>query len=227
MVLDGVDIDLPAGSTTALMGRSGSGKTTLLRALALIELPDAGDCNVLGRSYSFGGDVTVDPSLWPDVTVVFQDLFLWPHLTCGQNVSLPATRRDRANGLEAAAATTRALGIEGILGSYPNQISRGQRQLVALARALALRPKVLLLDEITASLDVETSAIVGSVLADAKSAGTAILLITHQLEFARGRADYFAYLHDGHIVEQGPSTVLSAPKSPVLREFLKASRLAP
>lgn len=226
-VLRGVNLTLEGGSITVLMGRSGAGKSTLIRALSLIDPPESGTIEILGRSWSYPASRAQSPAPWPDVSVVFQDLFLWPHLSVEGNLLIPALKRHGNAAKKRVSETAAELGISRLLGRRPQQLSRGQRQLVALGRAVVLAPTALFLDEVTASLDLETAATVGDVLKRIKGDGAAILLITHQLDFARSQADYFALMDDGNIVEAGPTTILDQPTSVELKHYLGLARRAP
>lgn len=219
-ILHGVDLAIEPGKITALMGQSGSGKTTLLRALSLTEPAEAGVVELDGRRFE-----GVDPerwpvSPWPSVTVVFQDLFLWPHLTNRQNVELPLREQGQAGRVSSLGAIFAELGIDALLNRFPTEVSRGQRQLVALARAVALQPRYLLLDEVSASLDVERASKVGALLRRTAATGAGILVITHQPLFARNSCDQLAYLSDGLIAESGPPSILDQPKSEALQRYV-------
>lgn len=219
-ILHGVDLVIEPGKITALMGQSGSGKTTLLRALSLTEPADTGIVELDGRRYE-GADPERWPALpWPTVTVVFQDLFLWPHLTNRQNVELPLRERGQTGGVSSLGAIYAELGVESFLNRFPTEVSRGQRQLVALARAVALQPRYLLLDEVSASLDVERASKVGALLRRTAAGGVGILVITHQALFARNSCDQLAYLADGKIVESGPPSILDDPRSEELKRYV-------
>lgn len=210
-ILRGVDLSVEPGEITCLIGPSGAGKTTLLRIMAGLETPDAGALFCEGR-----GDI-----VWPDVTVVFQSLFLWPHMTLAENMLLPA--RMRLNEKELKEDFDRLVaefGMESFIHRHPNEASLGQRQRVALARAVILRPKYLLLDEITSALDVEQVAAVLNILEGLKSRGIGMLLITHLLNFARRAADKIVFLENGVVGEEGPSSLLASPKSERLRQFV-------
>ena len=208
------------------MGQSGSGKTTLLRALSLTEPADAGVVELDGKRYE-GEDVERWPaSPWPTVTVVFQDLFLWPHLTNQQNVELPVRERGLSARLCALGPIYAELEIEGLLGRFPTEVSRGQRQLVALARAVALQPRYLLLDEVSASLDVERASKVGALLRRTAASGVGVLVATHQSLFARNACDQLAYLSDGLIVEAGTPSILDNPKSEALQRYVASAAQA-
>lgn len=221
-VLDDVSLDLAPGTITTLIGPSGSGKSTLLRALALLELPEAGSVSINGNEYVFpmGNGATVSPHPWPLLTVVFQQLFLWPHLTLRQNIELPLRGRGRKAARATASEMLATLELEEFVDRYPNEASLGQRQLCAIGRALALRPRYLLLDEITSSLDVEYVARVLGVIRRVRDEGVAILIITHYIGFARRSADQVLFLDSAVIAERGTPSILDHPSSQRLSEFL-------
>ncbi len=209
------------GRITALIGPSGIGKTTLLRALALLDPPDEGAVEVDGACYAFPRpeDEPLTPP-WPRVTLVFQQLFLWPHLTLRQNITLPAVLRDKKEPGPLLDELIDLFEMGAFIDRYPNQTSLGQRQRAALARALVLRPSYVLLDEITSALDVEqVSAILGH-LQTLRRRGIGILLVTHLLGFARRAADHVLFLEGGEVVEAGGPEVLTAPKHARIRDFL-------
>ena len=222
-VLKEASLALKPGEVTALMGPSGSGKTTLMRCLAMLTQPDVGTIAMDGKQVEFLASSREAQPLtppWPRVTVVFQDLYLWPHMTNFDNVFRPSSR---LHGRDAAAIVSdlaERLNIGNLLQRYPNEISRGQRQIVAFARAAALKPTYLLLDEISASLDVVRAASIAGVVSDLAGAGTGVLSITHQLGFAKTIGDCFAYLHDGRIVESGRVSLLDNPQSAELSSYL-------
>ncbi|MGH2743201.1 MAG: amino acid ABC transporter ATP-binding protein [Thermoleophilaceae bacterium] len=230
-VLRGVDLAVNEHEAIALIGASGSGKSTLLRCVDLLEEIDDGDVLL-------DGEVITDPSVNPvpvrrRLGLVFQAFNLFPHLTVLENVVLgPA----RAHAMTRATATERArellsrFGLGAREADYPDRLSGGQQQRVAIVRALATRPRALLLDEITSALDPE---LVGDVLAlvrELKEGGMTMLIATHEMNFARDVADEICFLHDGRILERGdPGRVLSAPEQPetqrFLRRLLEAGRL--
>ena len=218
-VLSGVDIAVAPGQITALIGPSGSGKSTLLRALSLLDPPDRGSVALDDANYAFPRRNGFRPP-WPTLTIVFQQLFLWPHLSIRQNISLP--RGDgKAKGSDAVVAElVKLMDIEEFADRYPNQVSLGQRQRAAIARALALEPKYLLLDEITSALDVEhVSRLLGH-LKTLRERGTGILLITHLIGFAKRSADQIIFMENGAVVEAGGGDILTSPRSRRLSQFL-------
>jgi ABC-type polar amino acid transport system ATPase subunit len=212
---------LAPGEITALIGPSGSGKSTFLRALSLLDPPDDGVITIDDVTHTFplSSDIPfVSP--WPNLTIVFQQLFLWPHLTVRENILLPLQR----NGEKAMNGTLDELAdlfnMREFLDRYPNQVSIGQRQRAALARALALKPKYLLLDEITSALDVEYVAVMLEHLKQLRDAGTGILLVTHFIEFAKAAADRVLFIAEGRLAEMGGPEILSNPKTDRLAKFL-------
>jgi ABC-type polar amino acid transport system ATPase subunit len=221
-ILDGIDLDIPQGKITCLIGPSGSGKTTLLRSIALLEAPDSGSVDVDGKVYNFPtpNNVVENPP-WPEMTVVFQSLFLWPHLTLRQNIMLPAKRAGLPNVHERLAELIVFFEMEHFIDRYPNEASRGQQQRVALARALMLQPKYILLDEITSALDVEQVAKVLEELQKLRDAGIGIFIITHLLGFARRASDQILFLNDGKIEESGGPEILVSPKTERLKNFVQ------
>jgi polar amino acid transport system ATP-binding protein len=230
-VLRGVDLAVREHGAVALIGASGSGKSTLLRCIDLLEEIDDGDVFL-------DGDVITDPSVDPvearrRLALVFQAFNLFPHLTVLQNVLLAPAR---AHGMEQAEATEAArqllarFGLEGREGDYPDRLSGGQQQRVAIIRALATRPRALLLDEITSALDPELVGEVLAVVRELKEEGMTMLIATHEMGFARDVADEICFLHEGRIAERGvPERVLSDPSEPetqrFLRRLLEAGRL--
>ncbi len=222
-VLRGVDLTLNEHEAIALIGASGSGKSTLLRCIDLLAEIDDGDVLL-------DGEVITDPDVDPvrvrrRLGMVFQAYNLFPHLTVLENVLLAPAR---AHGMARAEADERArellarFGLGGREGDYPDRLSGGQQQRVAIIRALATQPRALLLDEITSALDPE---LVGEVLAlvrELKAEGMTMLIATHEMNFARDVADQVCFLHDGRILERGPTrAVLSEPQQPETQRFLR------
>ena len=223
-VLDAADVAVQPGKITAVIGPSGSGKTTLLRALSLLDAPDAGTVAIDDRKYEFPQASALTLRPWPQVTVVFQQHFLWPHLTVRENILLPVRRR--ADTEEDLALLCRALQIRPFLERYPNEVSLGERQRAAIARAVMLRPRYLLMDEITSALDVEQISAILRFLPLLKERGVGIMLITHHLQFAAKMADQVIMLDRGVVVDCGSARILSSPSSPRLRAFLSEIALA-
>jgi polar amino acid transport system ATP-binding protein len=216
-VLRKVSLDIELGCVSVVIGPSGAGKTSLLRALAMLEPADSGSLEIAGVSYEFP-DCKVPPP-WPLLTVVFQQFFLWPHLTAKQNIELPLRYREGVPSAE----RERLIGVfelTDVINRLPHQLSIGQQQRVALIRALALAPKYLLLDEITSALDVEQASVILRCIADLKTRGLSVLVVTHHLEFARSVGDSVYFMEDGSIIEHGPSAILDHPNTPRLRQFL-------
>jgi len=221
-VLRGVDLLVSEHEAVALIGASGSGKSTLLRCIDLLEDIDDGDVLL-------DGEVITDPSV-DSVAVrrrlgmVFQAFNLFPHLSVLDNVVLGPIRAQGAGREEATARARELLARFGLAGredDAPDRLSGGQQQRVAIVRALAARPRALLLDEVTSALDPE---LVGEVLAlvrELKGEGMTMLIATHEMGFAREVADEVCFLHDGAILERGaPGDVLGAPQRPETQRFL-------
>ncbi|MGH8564001.1 MAG: ATP-binding cassette domain-containing protein [Gammaproteobacteria bacterium] len=229
-IIRDVTITVDEGGATVLLGKSGSGKSTLLRTLSLVDRPQSGRVSLDGKTF-FPDETRMDQAtttqLWPDVTLVFQQFYLWPHVTLRQNILLPAQLRgkpvDRADHL------CDALGVSDFLSRYPNQISVGQRQRTALARALLLQPKILLLDEITSAQDVQHVALILDVLRNAVSNGMGLLVVSHHLGFARqilsmSRTPRVVFLDAGSVIESGGIECLESPRSDGLQIYVNLSR---
>ncbi len=222
VVLRGVDLAVDEHRVVALIGGSGSGKSTLLRCASLLETVDDGQVLLDGE------DVT-DPYVDADrvrrrMGVVFQAYNLFPHLSVLDNVTLAPTvvhGRPRGEAVEEARALLERIGLGDKAAEYPDRLSGGQQQRVAIVRALAVRPRVLLLDEVTSALDPE---LVGEVLAlvrEVAGQGMTILMATHEMGFARQVADTVAFLDGGVLLESGPpAQVLGDPEHPRTRQFL-------
>jgi len=226
-VLRGVDVAVPPGSVTCLIGPSGSGKTTVLRSLNGLEAPETGTVRI--------GDVELDWAARPDARavarlrgqsgMVFQAHNLFPHLTVLDNVTsgpIFAQGRPRAEAQDAARKLLARVGLADKAGAYPGQLSGGQQQRVGIARALATRPKVVLFDEPTSALDPELVGEVLRVMQSLAAEGWTMVVVTHELRFARQVADQVLFLDGGVVVEQGPpSEVLVEPREPRTRQFLQ------
>jgi polar amino acid transport system ATP-binding protein len=230
-VLRGVELEVREHEAVALIGASGSGKSTLLRCVDLLEEIDDGDVLL-------DGEVITDPSVEPVAVrrrlgMVFQAFNLFPHLTVLDNVMLGPVRAHGTPRDEAVAGARELLarfGLEGREDHMPDRLSGGQQQRVAIVRALAGRPRALLLDEVTSALDPELVGEVLEVIRELKAEGMTMLIATHEMGFAREVANEVCFLHDGAILERGaPGEVLGAPRRPetqrFLRRLLEAGRL--
>jgi polar amino acid transport system ATP-binding protein len=221
-VLNGVDLTVDEGHAVVLIGGSGSGKSTLLRCVNLLELVTDGTVLLDGE------DIT-DPRADPDaarrrIGVVFQAYNLFPHMTALANITL-APRRVGGLSREAAQERGRELlarvGLADKADAYPDNLSGGQQQRIAIARALANEPRLLLLDEVTSALDPELVGEVLDLIGELKAQGMTILMATHEMGFARRVADRVCFLDAGVVAEEGaPDAVLGSPRSPRLQQFL-------
>ncbi|WP_443034072.1 amino acid ABC transporter ATP-binding protein [Streptomyces sp. CA2R106] len=233
-VLDGVDLDVREGEVTVLLGPSGSGKSTLLRCVNHLERPDAGFVEIGGELVGYRHDggrlhelraraVTRQRA---DVGMVFQQFNLFPHLTVlGNIVEAPVAVRGvpRKQAAARARELLERVGLAGREDSYPRQLSGGQQQRVAIARALAMDPRLLLFDEPTSALDPELVGEVLAVIQDLAVSGMTMIVVTHEIGFARKAADTVVFLDGGRIIESGaPADVLSAPQHERARSFLAA-----
>ncbi len=224
-ILDNISLSIRPGETVALLGPSGGGKSTLLRCLNGLNTFDAGDIQV-GPYRLVPGDRNHDVQhVRRGFGMIFQDFQLFPHLSVLDNVIEAPIR---VAGVPAMQAKVQARGLLERVGmlsheaAYPQQLSGGQKQRVAIARALAMEPRGLLCDEITSALDPELKAEVLNVLADLKRDGLTLILVTHEMGFARKAADRVVVLCEGRILEDGPpSEVLDNPKTERMRTFLK------
>jgi glutamine transport system ATP-binding protein len=226
-VLDGVSLAISAGETVAILGPSGGGKSTLLRCLNGLNDFDAGEIRVGPHTLRPGRGANREtlPQVRRLFGMIFQDFQLFPHLTVLQNVIEAPVRVLRLARADAEARAMRLLervGMGGHLAAYPPQLSGGQKQRVAIARALAMEPRGLLCDEITSALDPELKGEVLDVLVDLKKDGLTIILVTHEIGFARRAADRVVVLCDGRVLEEGPPhQVLDSPRTERMRTFLE------
>lgn len=222
-VLDGVSLSVARHEVVALIGASGSGKSTLLRCVnRLVEL-DEGEIRLDGTRIddpSFG-----KTGLYRRIGIVFQAYNLFPHLTLRENVMLAPMRVHGVAREEAAASADHLLasfGLKDLAEAYPEQVSGGQQQRAAVVRALATNPEVLLLDEITAALDPELIGEVIKIVRSLKDQGLTMMLVTHEMGFARDLADRVCFLDEGKILEEGPpAKLLKAPRHPRTQRFLQ------
>jgi cystine transport system ATP-binding protein len=231
-VLDGVDHQQAAGEVVALIGPSGCGKSTLLRCLNWLETPDAGSLRLGDVRIKAGTPEAADRRLRQQLRrrtgMIFQQFHLFPHRTALENVMEAPVHVDRLPLSEARALAMGLLSKVGLADRaqhLPSQLSGGQQQRVAIARALAMKPQILLCDEPTSALDPELRGEVLTVLQTLASEGMTLLLVTHELAFARDIAHRVVFLEGGRVVESGPTrAVLDQPRHPRLQEFLGKHR---
>jgi len=229
-VLRGVDLTAAEGTATAILGPSGSGKTTVLRSLNVLETPDAGTVRIADAAVDFGAEHDKATrrrevaALRARSGMVFQSHHLFPHKTVlGNLIEGPVQVQGRPYD-EAVAEARRLLeqvGLEGRDDAYPSQLSGGQQQRVGIARALALKPQVVLLDEPTSALDPELVGEVLAVIRDLAEQGWTLAIVTHEIRFARDVADQVLFLDGGVIAEQGGAEVITDPQEERTRQFLR------
>ena len=221
--LDGVTLDVAQGETLVVIGPSGSGKSTLIRCINRLESHDAGAIVVDGMSV---GDTRDLARIRAETGMVFQSFNLFPHLSVLRNVALAPVRVRGLSWGEAEARARKLLervGLAAHVDKYPTQLSGGQQQRVGIARALAMEPKVLLFDEPTSALDPEMVGEVLDVMRSLARTGVTMVVVTHEMGFARQVADRVVFMDHGRLVEEGPPKALfDAPRDPRLRSFLQA-----
>jgi polar amino acid transport system ATP-binding protein len=223
-VLNGVSLKVEKGEIIAIIGRSGSGKSTMLRCVNGLE-------PIQGGTVAFDGTVVNDPGtdlrkLRQHVGIVFQSFNLFPHLSVEKNITLAPKVVKHVAPAEArqlAEAVLRKVGLAEKIDAYPDQLSGGQQQRVAIARSLAMQPQVMLFDEITSALDPELVGEVLKVLEEMARDGMTMMLVTHEIGFARKVANRVVFMHEGRIWEEGPAAAtLAQPRTPELATFLSA-----
>ena len=225
LVLDGIDLTVATGEVLVVIGPSGSGKSTLLRCVNLLEPLDS------GRIFFEGDEITrkgTDVSrVRQRIGMVFQQFNLFPHLTVLSNVTIAARRIRKLNRAEAdkkAHELLAQVGLENKAGQHPHQLSGGQQQRVAIARALMMEPHVMLFDEVTSALDPELVGEVLVVMRDLAKSGMTMMIVTHEMQFAREVGDRLIFMDEGRIVERGtPTDILDRPQQERTRRFLRRS----
>jgi polar amino acid transport system ATP-binding protein len=229
VVLNGIDLTVDSGEVLVIIGRSGSGKSTLLRCVNLLEPVDS------GRIFLEGEEITAKrtdvSAVRQRIGIVFQQFNLFPHLRAIDNLTLAARRVKHVRRQKAEARAHELLarvGLEEKAKQYPHQLSGGQQQRVAIARALMMDPHVMLFDEVTSALDPELVGEVLVVMRDLAQSGMTMLVVTHEMQFAREVGDRVIFMDDGKIVEMGkPEEVLDRPKEERTRHFLRRTLQLP
>lgn len=223
-VLKGINLDIKAGEVISIIGKSGSGKSTLLRCINGLEQYQEGGITVDGKEVTTE-DIQVR-RLALSVGMIFQNFNLFPHMTVGENVMLAPTivlKKSKNEAEATARAMLKKVGLVEKFDSFPDKLSGGQQQRVAIARALAMSPKVLLCDEITSALDPELVGEVLKVLEQLAKEGMTLVLVTHEMNFARDVGSRVVFMHQGKVWEQGNSkTLLSNPQTDELKQFMGA-----
>jgi octopine/nopaline transport system ATP-binding protein len=234
-VLKGISLDAHEGDVISILGASGSGKSTLLRCINMLEIPDEGKVVVAGETIALrtgrgGGREPVDRNqvdrIRMQLAMVFQNFNLWSHMTVIENVieaPVHVQKRPRADALREAEALLDKVGIAEKRNNYPAHLSGGQQQRAAIARALAMHPRVMLFDEPTSALDPELVGEVLRVMRTLAAEGRTMLVVTHEMGFAREVSNRVVFLNQGVIEEEGkPADLFGAPKSERLRQFLSS-----
>ena len=225
-VLKGVDLDIEGGEVISIIGRSGSGKSTLLRCMNGLEGYQEGSIKLGGMTVTDRESQAREISR--SVGMVFQSFNLFPHMTALENVMLAPRRVLKMKPVECRALARQMLekvGLGDRIDYYPSNLSGGQQQRVAIARALAMKPKVLLCDEITSALDPELVGEVLKVLEQLAAEGMTLILVTHEMNFAREVGDRVVFMHHGRVWEQGESkTLFAMPQTAELKQFISSVR---
>jgi polar amino acid transport system ATP-binding protein len=229
-VLKGVELEIDRGEVVCVLGPSGSGKSTLLRCVNLLEPPEEGDVYLEGRSICKGADAPSGEAGWElnfvrqRVGIVFQQFNLFPHRSTLENVTMAPEKvlgRSRAEARAKAVELLERVGLGDKLDQYPERLSGGQQQRVAIARALAMDPHVMLFDEVTSALAPELVKEVLDVMRELADEGMTMIIVTHEMGFAREVADRVVFIDGGVIVEEGPpARVLDSPREERTRRFL-------
>ena len=226
-VLKGVSFSLEKGQVLTIIGSSGSGKTTLLRCLNFLEAPDAGEILVNGKVLTTGNDDEIRQNRL-HFGLVFQNFNLFPQYTVLENITLAPTLLKKGSAEQIKQNSLNLLeqvGLSQKANAYPYQLSGGQQQRVAIARALALNPEVLCFDEPTSALDPELTGEVLRVIRSLKDRGNTMIVVTHEMEFAKSVSDVVIYMADGVIEEMGtPGDIFDNPRSEKLRTFLHGTQ---
>ena len=220
-VLNGVAFEVARGQVVAIVGRSGSGKSTMLRSINRLEKIDSGSIQVCGHEVS---EPSLDLNrLRRDVGIVFQSFNLFPHLTARENVALGPRIARKLSRSETDAITEAVLIKVNLLekaDAYPEQLSGGQQQRVAIARSLAMEPQVMLFDEVTSALDPYLTGEVLAVMEQLATGGMTMILVTHEMAFARKVANTVIFMNEGRVWEQGSGEMLEHPKTVELQQFM-------
>ena len=222
-VLKGVDFNVEQGEVVCLIGRSGSGKSTLLRCINLLELPDSGEIRVFGENILKTGDINAYRA---QVGMCFQQFNLFSNMNVLENCVIPqlsVLKTSRREAQEKAVSYLNKVGMAGFAQAAVSTLSGGQKQRVAIARALCMEPRLMLFDEPTSALDPEMVQEVLNVMRDLAAEGLTMIIVTHEMRFAREVADRIVFMDEGVIVEDDrPEVIFSAPASPRTAEFLQA-----
>jgi len=236
-IIDGISLSVPKGTVCGVLGPSGSGKSTLLRCVNFLEPYEGGEIRIDGELVGYaehgGGGRMRRPRreiarMRSECCMVFQQFNLFSHMTALENVAVALVK---VRGIPRAVARERAAGLIDKVGlsarkdAYPAFLSGGEQQRVAIARALAMEPKVLLLDEVTSALDPERAAEVLDVIAALAREGMTMIMVTHQVHFAREVSQNIVFMDEGRVVESGPPRMLASPSTERLRGFLRRLRL--
>ncbi|MBK3734448.1 ATP-binding cassette domain-containing protein [Azospirillum brasilense] len=225
-VLKGVSLDIKEGEIVTIIGKSGSGKSTLLRCINALERIDGGEITVEGQTVRT--DMPNLRDFRQRVGIVFQAFNLFPHMTVERNITLAPVLNKRiakAEGRALALDVLERVGLADKIDAYPAQLSGGQQQRVAIARCLAMRPHLMLFDEVTSALDPELVGEVLKVMEDMARQGMTMVLVTHEMGFARNVASKIVFMHQGRVWEEGPPADLFAnPRTPELQSFIASVR---
>jgi octopine/nopaline transport system ATP-binding protein len=231
-VLKGISLDARKGEAVSILGASGSGKSTMLRCINLLETPTSGEIHVCGEKIELaaGRDGIAHPAnrrqverIRSRVAMVFQNFNLWSHRTVLENVieaPIHVQGRKRAECTAEAEALLEKVGIADKRDQYPVHLSGGQQQRAAIARSLAMQPKVMLFDEVTSALDPELTGEVLKVIEALAADGMTMVMVTHEMGFAKGIADRVVFMHRGKVHETGPAAILTSPATPELAQFV-------